>query len=178
MLSLGWQEMALIFIGALVLFGPKKLPELGRTIGKAMSEFKRATSELKSTFDREMQTIERENESLHATTQKYLAEIQGEVTPSSYTTPSDSHEHSSYYDSAYYDSEAYRASDESSVAVADSTTANHSTVGEPATQGAETALASDSEATVVVAKPAEGAIARSAATDSAAAPSTPVAERA
>ena len=178
MLSLGWQEMALIFLAALVLFGPKKLPELGRTIGKAMSEFKRASSELKSTFDREMQTIERENESLHATTQKYLAEIQGEVTPSTYTTPSDSYEHSSYYDSAYYDSEAYRASDESLVAAADSTTANHSTVGEPATQGAETALVSGSEATVA-AKPAEGAIARSAATDSAVVvPSTPVAERA
>lgn len=177
MLSLGWQEMALIFLAALVLFGPKKLPELGRTIGKAMSEFKRASSELKSTFDREMQTIERDIEPLHATTQKYLDEIQGDVSPSTYTTPSDSYEHSSYYDSAYYDSEAYRASDESTVAVTDSTTATHSTVGEPAPQGAETALASASEASVVVAKPAEGAIARSAIADSAA-PSKPVAERA
>jgi len=49
--------MIVIFIVALVLFGPKKLPELGRTIGKAITEFRRATSDLKSTFEREMQSL-------------------------------------------------------------------------------------------------------------------------
>ena len=47
----GVQEMIVIFLVALVLFGPKKLPELGKTIGKAITEFRRAQSELKSTFD-------------------------------------------------------------------------------------------------------------------------------
>ncbi len=64
----GWQEMVIIFIVALVLFGPKKLPELGRTLGKAITEFRRASSELKATFEREMQTLERENESLKEVT--------------------------------------------------------------------------------------------------------------
>src|ERR1051325_5506606 len=60
----GWQETVFIFLLALLLFGPKKLPELGRTLGKAMTEFRRASSELKSTFDREMRTLEQETESL------------------------------------------------------------------------------------------------------------------
>ena len=58
----GLQEMVFIFLLALVLFGPKKLPELGRTLGKAISEFRRAQSELKATFDRELQNLERETE--------------------------------------------------------------------------------------------------------------------
>jgi len=73
--TLGVPEIAIIFILALVLFGPKKLPELGRTIGKAMTEFRRASNDLKATFDREMQTLERENQSLQASTQETAKEI-------------------------------------------------------------------------------------------------------
>ena len=62
--TLGVPEMMVIFLLALVLFGPKKLPELGRTLGKALTEFRRASSELKSSFEREMQTLERETDSL------------------------------------------------------------------------------------------------------------------
>jgi TatA/E family protein of Tat protein translocase len=57
---LGIQEMIFIFIFALIIFGPKKLPELGRTFGKGMAEFRRASNELKGTFQREMDNIERE----------------------------------------------------------------------------------------------------------------------
>ena len=60
---LGWPETVFIFFLALILFGPKKLPELGRTVGKALTEFRRASSELKSTFDREMKSLEQETES-------------------------------------------------------------------------------------------------------------------
>jgi sec-independent protein translocase protein TatA len=59
---LGWPETVFIVILALLLFGPKKLPELGRTLGKAITEFRRASAELKSTFDREMRNLEREAE--------------------------------------------------------------------------------------------------------------------
>jgi sec-independent protein translocase protein TatA len=62
--TLGVQEMLLIFLVALVLFGPRKLPELGKTIGKALTEFRRASNDLKSTFEREMHTLEREGESI------------------------------------------------------------------------------------------------------------------
>jgi TatA/E family protein of Tat protein translocase len=56
--------MVVIFLIALVLFGPKKLPELGRTIGKALTEFRRASNDLKSSFEREMNNLERETSSL------------------------------------------------------------------------------------------------------------------
>jgi sec-independent protein translocase protein TatA len=57
---IGAQEMFLIFLIALVLFGPKKLPELGRMLGKGLTEFRRAKNELKSTFESHMQELERE----------------------------------------------------------------------------------------------------------------------
>ena len=69
--TLGMQEMVFLFILALLLFGPKKLPELGRTFGKAMTEFRRASSELKATFDREMKSLEQETESLKEITKEY-----------------------------------------------------------------------------------------------------------
>jgi TatA/E family protein of Tat protein translocase len=61
---LGWPETVFIVVLALLLFGPKKLPELGRTLGKAITEFRRASAELKSTFDREMRNLEREAEAV------------------------------------------------------------------------------------------------------------------
>lgn len=69
--TLGWPEMVFIFILALVLFGPKKLPELGRTVGKALTEFRRASSELKSTFDREMKNLELETEPIKQAVAEY-----------------------------------------------------------------------------------------------------------
>lgn len=57
---IGVQEMIGIFLIALLLFGPKKLPELGRMLGKALHEFRRAKSELRSTFETHMRELERE----------------------------------------------------------------------------------------------------------------------
>lgn len=77
--TLGFTEVAVIFLLALVLFGPKKLPELGRTIGKAMTEFRRASNDLKATFDREMQTLERETKPVKAATETIAREIRDET---------------------------------------------------------------------------------------------------
>ena len=52
--SLGISEIAFIFVLALLIFGPKKLPEIGRTLGKGMSEFRKATNELKRTINTEL----------------------------------------------------------------------------------------------------------------------------
>jgi len=57
---LGTEEIVAIFILALLLFGPKELPKLGKTIGKAMTEFRKAKAELQTTFDREMKNLEQE----------------------------------------------------------------------------------------------------------------------
>lgn len=70
---LGVPEMIFIFVLALLIFGPKKLPELGRSLGKGMAEFRRASNELKSTFEREMNNLERENESVKEVTSQYAA---------------------------------------------------------------------------------------------------------
>ena len=56
--SLGIPELILIFIVALLVFGPKRLPEIGRTLGKALGEFKKATDDLKNTIEREVQVEE------------------------------------------------------------------------------------------------------------------------
>ena len=56
--SLGIPELLLIFVVALLVFGPKRLPEIGRTLGKALGEFKKATDDLKNTIEREVQVDE------------------------------------------------------------------------------------------------------------------------
>ena len=53
-MNLGMPEMIMIFLLALLLFGPRKLPEIGRTVGRAMSEFRRATDELKHSLTQEV----------------------------------------------------------------------------------------------------------------------------
>jgi sec-independent protein translocase protein TatA len=117
----GVPEMVVIFLVALVLFGPKKLPELGRTLGKAISEFRRAQSELKATFDREMQNLERETES--------LKEIGG----------SSSYRYDNYnYDYSTSDAGTYgEPYGSSTTEPQDSTVTNTSTISASATDGAE-----------------------------------------
>lgn len=49
--SLGFGEIVLILLLALIIFGPKRLPEMGRTIGKSLKEFRKATSDLRQELD-------------------------------------------------------------------------------------------------------------------------------
>ncbi len=52
--SLGMQELLLIGVIALIIFGPRKLPQIAKTIGKTMAEFRKATNEFKSTWEKEV----------------------------------------------------------------------------------------------------------------------------
>jgi sec-independent protein translocase protein TatA len=52
--SLGLPELAFIFVLALLVFGPKKMPEIGRTLGRGMAEFRKAANELKRTVNSEL----------------------------------------------------------------------------------------------------------------------------
>ena len=58
--SLGTMELVVIGVVALIVFGPRKLPELGRSLGKSLQEFRRASNELKHTLEEEMSLEERE----------------------------------------------------------------------------------------------------------------------
>ena len=53
--SIGMPELILIFVVALLVFGPKKLPELGKSLGKGLAEFKRASDDLKKTIENEIE---------------------------------------------------------------------------------------------------------------------------
>jgi sec-independent protein translocase protein TatA len=59
--SLGMQEILVIFVLALIIFGPRKLPELGKSLGRGMAEFKKASNELKQTWEEEVR-MEKEKE--------------------------------------------------------------------------------------------------------------------
>ena len=56
--SLGFPELVVIFTVALLVFGPRKLPEIGRSLGRSLNEFKRATNDLKRTWETEVTTEE------------------------------------------------------------------------------------------------------------------------
>jgi len=57
-------HLIIIFLVALVVFGPQKLPELARNLGRLMAEFRRATGDLRSTFDEHMRELELEAQRL------------------------------------------------------------------------------------------------------------------
>jgi len=56
--SVGLPELIIIFTIALIIFGPRKLPEIGKSLGKSLAEFKRASNELKNTLDEEIRVEE------------------------------------------------------------------------------------------------------------------------
>ena len=55
---IGFPELMIILVVALIVFGPRKLPELGRSLGKSLNEFKRASNELRNTLDEEIRVEE------------------------------------------------------------------------------------------------------------------------
>jgi Tat protein translocase TatB subunit len=75
-MNLGFPEMILLVLLALILFGPKKLPEMARTLGKFVAEFKRASNDFQSQIHEEIRKMELEE----ADPTKHLAEEVAKVT--------------------------------------------------------------------------------------------------
>ena len=71
---LGMQEMLIILVVALIVFGPRKLPQIGKTLGKSIAEFRRTSTELRSTLEREVQMEE------FRTARSEVSELKKEVT--------------------------------------------------------------------------------------------------
>jgi len=57
---LSMTHMIVVFVVVLVVFGPQKLPELARTLGKLMAEFRKASTDFRSAFEQEMRDMERQ----------------------------------------------------------------------------------------------------------------------
>jgi len=81
--SIGMPELLLIFVVALLVFGPKKLPEIGKSIGKGLLEFKKASEDLKKTIENEMEQIKTEPSSAPPETLAQTAAPLTEVPPPS-----------------------------------------------------------------------------------------------
>jgi sec-independent protein translocase protein TatA len=64
--SIGMPELVIILVIALIIFGPRKLPELGRSLGKSIGEFKKASNELRSTLEDEIRVEEQRDRQTQA----------------------------------------------------------------------------------------------------------------
>ena len=60
--SIGMPELIIIFVIALIIFGPRKLPELGRSLGKSIAEFKRTSNDLRNTLEEEIRLEEQQQQ--------------------------------------------------------------------------------------------------------------------
>ena len=65
--SIGMPEMLIILVIALIIFGPRKLPELGKSLGKSLAEFKKASNELRNTLEEEIRVEEQREKEVKAT---------------------------------------------------------------------------------------------------------------
>jgi sec-independent protein translocase protein TatA len=91
---IGMPEMIVIAVIALIIFGPRTLPELGKSLGKSLAEFKRASNDLKNTLEEEIRTEELQDTRKSAqipptvsTPTAVTSEPEGETTPRESTTP-------------------------------------------------------------------------------------------
>jgi sec-independent protein translocase protein TatA len=76
--SLGMQEIIVIFVLALIIFGPRKLPEIGKSIGKGLQEFKKASNDLKRTWEEEVQ-LEKEKDTMSSLLKDTSADLQKDL---------------------------------------------------------------------------------------------------
>src|SRR5919112_6038247 len=81
--SLGMPELIIILVIALIIFGPRKLPELGRSLGRSINEFKKASNELRSTLEEEIRVEETKEQKAKVEAEQSSAVTAADTTASS-----------------------------------------------------------------------------------------------
>ena len=84
--SIGMPELIIILVIALIIFGPRKLPELGRSLGRSIGEFKKASNELRSTLEEEIR-VEEQHDQRAAMRAEQDTAIAAAITPAPATPP-------------------------------------------------------------------------------------------
>jgi sec-independent protein translocase protein TatA len=87
--SIGMPELIVIFVIALIIFGPRKLPELGRSLGKSLAEFKKASNELRNTLEEEIRIEEQKDAAAKYETQRETASKSPATSAAGPVVPSD-----------------------------------------------------------------------------------------
>ena len=77
--SIGMPELIIIFVIALIIFGPRKLPELGKSLGRSLSEFKRASNDLRNTLEDEIRIEDKRPDD--ASPRKETSDTEAKSTP-------------------------------------------------------------------------------------------------
>jgi sec-independent protein translocase protein TatA len=78
--SIGMQELIIVFVIALIIFGPRRLPDLGKSLGRSIAEFKRASNELRNTLEEEIR-VDDQRQAKAATAAPGPAATDSETTP-------------------------------------------------------------------------------------------------
>lgn len=83
--SIGMPELIIILVIALIIFGPRKLPELGKSLGRSINEFKKASNDLQNTLEQEIKIEEQKDAAAKVRAEQDTASAaipQADVTPS------------------------------------------------------------------------------------------------
>ena len=79
--SIGMPELIIILVIALIIFGPRKLPELGKSLGRSLNEFKKASTDLQNTLEQEIKIEEQKENAVKAKAEEKTASSAFDVDP-------------------------------------------------------------------------------------------------
>ena len=95
--SLGWPEILMILVVALIIFGPRKLPELGKTLGQSLAQFRKASEDFKRTWEEEVEIEKRKIDAPSSSTTDEAANSQAQEEPGGEAAPPPKEDEPNYW---------------------------------------------------------------------------------